>query len=91
MEQPLRDIQQYIQQLMTTDPQELLEQLRQGSIRLTREINNRVQSTLRYCLEFLDWHTDLQKREEELRRREADLQRREAELHREEKKTQRKT
>ena len=80
MEQPPRDIQQriqqLIQQLMTTDPQELLEQLRQGSIRLTQEINTRVNSLHGYYLGLLDWHTD--------------LQRREAELHREEK-TQRKT
>ena len=72
MEQPPRDIQQRIQQLMTTDllvPQpeeEQLEQLRQNAIRLTQEINTRVNSLHGYYLGLLDWHTDLQRREAEL-------------------------
>ena len=69
MEQPPRDI----QQLMATDlleqqpEEEQLEQLRQDAIRLTREINNRVNSVHRYYLELLDWHEDLKRREEALR------------------------
>lgn len=80
MEQPPRDIQQRIQQLMATDllvPQpeeEQLEQLRQNAIRLTQEINTRVNSLHGYYLGLLDWHTDLQRREAELQRREEDLQ-----------------
>ena len=76
MEQPPRDT----QQLMATDllvPQpeeEQLEQLRQNAIRLTQEINIRVNSLHGYYLGLLDWHTDLQRREAELQRREEDLQ-----------------
>ena len=80
MEQPPRDIQQLIQQLMATDlleqqpEEEQLEQLRQNAIRLTQEINTRVNSLHGYYLGLLDWHTDLQRREAELQRREEDLQ-----------------
>ena len=72
MEQPPRDIQQLIAQLMATDileqtpEEEQLEQLRQDAIRVTREINNRVQSIHHYYTELLDWHEDLKRREEAL-------------------------
>ena len=72
MEERPRDIQQIIAQLMATDPleqqpeEEQLEQLRQDAIRLTREIEHHVGSVRRYYTELLDWHQDLQRREEAL-------------------------
>ena len=72
MEQPPRDIQQLIAQLMATDlleqqpEEEQLEQLRQDANRLTQEIQIRVNSLHGYYLGLLDWHTDLQRREEDL-------------------------
>ena len=64
MEEQPRDTQQLIARLMAEEEQ--LEQLRQDAIRLTLEIEHHVQSVRHYYAELREWHTDLQRREEEL-------------------------
>ena len=64
MEEQPRDIQQVIAQLMAEEEQ--LEQLRQEAIRLTTEIEHHVNAVKGYYAELHEWHTDLQRREEEL-------------------------